>query len=64
MMARCTHTSDWWKNMVPCFGCGAMYSDEDAEQIAADSELEYAVFTAEQQAFIDHSNAVVGDDLP
>lgn len=34
----CTHTSDWWKNMVPCVCCGAPYSDEEAERIAVERE--------------------------
>ena len=31
--AKCTHTSDWWKEMIHCACCGAEYSDEEAERI-------------------------------
>ena len=51
-MRECTHTSDWWKEMISCACCGAMYSDEEAERIAADSDKAYRSFTTEQQAII------------
>ena len=49
---QCTHTSDWWKEMLPCACCGALYSDEEAERIAAKSSREYRQFTAEQERII------------
>lgn len=49
---QCTHTRDWWKNMVPCWSCGEPYSDEEAERIAAKSSREYRQFTAEQERII------------
>jgi len=45
----CIHTSDWWKEMIPCICCGAMYRDEEAERIANESTR---VFSAEQLAII------------
>jgi hypothetical protein len=61
-MEECTHTSDWWKNMVPCAcfrfaGCGAMYTDEEADQIGRRMHNSYASFTAEQQAIINRHQA-------
>lgn len=52
MTKPCTHTSDWWKEMVSCLCCGAIYSDDEAESIAEKSERDYRQFTAEQQAII------------
>ena len=51
-MEVCTHTSDWWKEMIPCVCCGAMYSDAEAERISEESEMNYRRFTADQQAII------------
>ena len=42
----CTHTSDWWKEMLPCLVCGAPYSDEEALAIANKSEQELATWLA------------------
>jgi hypothetical protein len=53
MPNRCTHTSDWWKNMVPCCGCGAIYSDEEAEDIAAESSRNRPTLTAAQESVIE-----------
>jgi len=52
----CTHTSDWWKEMLPCVCCGAMYSDEEADAIANDSRS-HGGFSAAQQAIIDRLEA-------
>ena len=38
--------------MVPCVCCGAMYSDEEAEQIANASSMVYREFTGDQLAII------------
>jgi hypothetical protein len=46
---RCTHTSDWHKEMIPCSACGAEYSDEEAEQIGNESTR---TFSANQLDFI------------
>jgi hypothetical protein len=51
-MTECTHTSDWWKQMIPCICCSALYSDDEAEQIANASSMAYREFTADQQAII------------
>jgi len=51
-MNECTHTSDWWKQMIYCCVCGEPYSDEEAERIAEESEKKYRRFTAEQEATI------------
>jgi len=51
-MTACTHTSDWWKEMIPCVCCGAMYSDEAAEQISNASNAAYHEFTGDQLAII------------
>lgn len=53
-MAQCTHTSDWWKQMVPCMVCGTIYSDDEADRIANHKSREYRGFTAEQEAIIAH----------
>lgn len=50
----CTHTGDWWKEMLPCVCCGAPYSDEEAENIARRSSTEYLKFTEEQKKLIAH----------
>jgi hypothetical protein len=48
-MTKCTHTSDWWKNQLACICCGALYSDEEAEEIANESTR---TFTAKQERII------------
>ena len=51
MIYPCSHTSDWWKQHVPCVCCGAAYSDEDAGYIVSKPENRH--FTPEQQAIVD-----------
>lgn len=53
----CTHTSDWWKEMVTCVCCGAMYSDEKANRIARQMHNSYACFSGHEQAIIDRLKA-------
>jgi hypothetical protein len=57
MARECTHTSDWWKQMIPCVCCGAMYSDEEAERIAADAHHNFHLFSTAQQAIINRHQA-------
>lgn len=61
-MTKCTHSSDWWKEMRPCCVCGAMYSDEEAERIANESERKHPVFTAKQLAIISAHEAENEED--
>lgn len=58
-MSPCTHTSDWWKEMLPCVCCGAMYSDEEAERIGNESTR---TFSAQQLAIIAAHEAETEDD--
>lgn len=51
-MTECTHTSDWWKNMMHCVCCGASYSDEEAERIADESDRAYRNFTDKELKII------------
>jgi hypothetical protein len=54
MARECLHTSDWWKQMIPCVCCGAMYSDEEAQQIAYENTR---VFESQQLADIERMKA-------
>ena len=45
----CTHTSDWWKQMIPCAVRGEQYSDEEADEI---DHAARRTSTIEQQAYI------------
>jgi hypothetical protein len=49
MKRECTHSSDWWKEMIHCCVCGAEYSDEEADRIANESTR---TFSAAQLAII------------
>ena len=55
-MEKCTHTSDWHKEMRPCAACGAECSDDEAEHIGNEARRPLS-FTAEQQAIIDRLEA-------
>lgn len=55
----CTHTSDWHKEMKPCFACGAEYTDEEADHI---SQVSTRAFSQEQLAFIANSESEQEDD--
>jgi hypothetical protein len=48
----CTHTSDWWKQMIPCVCCGAMYNDEEAKRIAYETANPGRCFSQEQLDYI------------
>lgn len=62
-MNPCTHTSDWWKEMIPCVCCGAMYSGDEADLIAEESRRRQPVFTAAQLAIIEQLEKEDRDDL-
>jgi hypothetical protein len=62
MTRQCTHTTDWWKNMVACACCGEPYSDEESERVERESSRSHPVFTAAQQAFIDAHNREESND--
>ena len=51
-MILCTHTSDWWKQMIPCAACGARYSDEEADLVAKEADRKFRLFSPTQQAYI------------
>ena len=53
-MEKCTHTSDWWKNMVSCICCGAQYSDEEADAIANESDRAYRHFSDKEIEIIEN----------
>lgn len=61
-MSDCTHTSNWWKEMVPCASCGELFSDDESERLARKSERSYPIFTPEQQALIDREEAESRDE--
>jgi len=48
----CTHTSDWWKQMVPCICCGAPYDEQEMVLL-----LGHDALTAQQLALIERMKA-------
>ena len=54
---KCNHTSDWWKNMIPCLSCGEIYSEEEADRLSARN---YYVrhFTPKQEQVIETLKAL------